>query len=391
MDVDDSFVHTSRTNRFCEVEWRRLLSAQGIEEKARCAIKPLLKKVEVLTSYDLPHYLFRVWSDSSAGFNCENGEHRFQSQAAKAGLGSTNFEIMEEAEIEDNVRRHLRWNTGTKVNLFHSHWISFTCSVMFALVHACRMVEMGQKNVMFAVINTYMLKTPGRMFSAFPLIRAYKIDDIGIKDSTYAEFLAYDELKAEMEVIPFSVLLHPVSGKPRPGLPGLLRLCPFLKYNEAEKRKARRRQLQSKHKGLGLKSRMKRFRERRFPDLGILQVSRQDRAAKAIVPWRLPQGKRAGPFPISFAILEDFYRLVKRFKPGFRLPMLVSFLSLMTPEWEQDSMEEKVIEMCRGKSIFGYCLQKTKVEQKKRGSKASHSIILDMFHPCCPNYECSKR
>src|SRR6266516_506225 len=101
MDIADSFSQTSKINRFREVEWRRHLSEQGMEEKVICEMKPFLRKVEAFTSYDLPQYLFRVWSETSTGFNCENGEHRFQSQAAKVGLGATDFEIMSEAEISD--------------------------------------------------------------------------------------------------------------------------------------------------------------------------------------------------------------------------------------------------------------------------------------------------
>ena len=358
MAIADSFSHTSKANRFREVEWRRHLSEQGAEEMVIYEMKPFLRKVEAFTLYDLPHYLFRVWSESSAGFNCEKGEHLFQSQAAKVGFGATDFDLMTEAEIQENLRKHLHWEVGT----FYSHWISFTCSFMFALVHAWRMVLMGQRNVMFAVINTYTLKTPGRIFSAFPLIRAYDIHDIEIMDSVYGEFLAYDELKAEMGLIPFSDLLHPISDKSCFRFPGLLDLCPFLKYSEAEKKEARRRGSWSKHKRLRLKSRVGKFRERRFPDHDILQISSHRRATQAIVPWRLRQGKCAGPFPMSRGILEDFYGLVKRFKAGFRLPVLVSFLSLMTPKWDQGSMEERVIEMFQGKSIFGHCLRRTKVE-----------------------------
>src|SRR5690349_12281247 len=102
MLIADSFSHTSRTNRFREVEWQRHISEQGMEEKVICKMKPFLKKVQAFTSYDLPHYLFRVWSEASAGFNCENGEHRFQSQAAKGGLGATDFEDMPEVEVRDN-------------------------------------------------------------------------------------------------------------------------------------------------------------------------------------------------------------------------------------------------------------------------------------------------
>jgi hypothetical protein len=351
MAIADSFSHTSKTNRFREVEWRRHLSEQGMEEKVIYKMKPFLKKVEAFTLSDLPQYLFRVWSETSAGSNCENGEHRFQSEAAKVGLGPTDFEIMPEAEIKENLKQHLHWETGEKMCPFRSHWISFTCSFMFALVHAWRMVLMGQKNVMFAVINTYTLKTPGRMFSAFPLIRAYDIHNIEIKDSVYGEFLAYDEFNAEMGVIPFSDLLRPISDKSCFWPPGLLDLCPFLKYSEAEMREARRRGLRSKHKRLRLKSRVKKFRERRFPDQDVLQISARRRPTQAIVPWRLPQGKYAGRFPMSREILEDFYRLVRRFKAGFTLPVLVCFLSLMTPKWDQESMEGRVIEMFQGKSI----------------------------------------
>lgn len=74
---------------------------------------------------------------------------------------------------------------------------------------------------------------------------------------------------------------------------------------------------------------------------------------------------RAGPFPMSKEKLEDFYRLVKYFKPKIRLPMLVSLLSLVTPEREQDSMEEQMVYMFRGWFITWLCQLYTKIVQTK--------------------------
>ena len=345
MDTDDTFTASSITDRFAEVVWRPPQSNQGLPERIIANTKTFLHKVEAFTAYDLPHYLFRVWSDSSAGFNCENGERKFQSQAAKAGLGATEFDSMPAEEIQCNLRKHLQWYSGPVKVPFYSHWISFTCSFLFALLHAWRKACRDEKNVMIAVIDTYKLKTPVHMFSAFPLIRAFGITDLDIKDSVYAEFLAYDNFEANMDVIPFSALQQPKPDRPSSLPHGLKDLCPFLKYSEAE-----RRALRFKDKRLRLKSRMKKFRERRFPDLEILQVKPHERRVKAVVPWILPQGKRAGRSPMSQEKLGDFYRLVKPFTTEFRLPVLVSLLSLMTPEWEQDSMEEQVFYMFQGQS-----------------------------------------
>lgn len=88
-----------------------LLFGERRTEKLITKIRPMITKVEAFTSYNLPQYLFRVWSDNSAGFNCENGEMVSRSQAAKAGLGATKFDFMTDAEIQDNLNGHVRWKT----------------------------------------------------------------------------------------------------------------------------------------------------------------------------------------------------------------------------------------------------------------------------------------
>lgn len=228
---------------------------------------------------------------------------------------------------------------------------------------------------MFAIIDTYKLKKPGRIFSAFPLIRAYNIDDLEIKDSAFAEFLAYDELVAEMDIISFSALLHPTRDYPGSWPPGLLDLCPFLKYSEAEMKEAKRQGLRFKDKGLRLKSRIRKFRERRFPDLEILQIKYHGRTFNSLVPWTLPQWRSAGRFPMSQKKLEDFYRLVMPFKNALRLPMLVSLLSVVAPEWNQDSMEEQVIYMFQGQSFTWLRQHNTEIAQRKHYLRTSLSII----------------
>ena len=232
-----------------------------------------------------------------------------------------------------------------------------------------------------------------------PLTRAYNIKDPRIEDSLYGEILAYDNFEAEMDVISFSALLRPRPDfpDPRPGFPesrppGLLDLCAFLKYNEAEMKEAEEQACRSKDKRLGLKSRMKKFRERRFGDFEVLQVKPQDRRVKAVHKWTLQQGKCAGPFPMSPWELKDFYRLVKPFKPDFRLPMLVSLLSLMTRKWKQDSMEEQVIHKIQGHFVTRLCPEFAKYLQKKKPQfEFSSSIIRGTSPPCCQSCVCSRR
>jgi hypothetical protein len=55
-------------------------------------------------------------------------------------------------------------------------------------------------------------------------------------------------------------------------------------------RDTRRQGLRFKDKRLRLKSRMKRLREQRFPDLDILQVKNYKLAVNAVVHWWLPGG-----------------------------------------------------------------------------------------------------
>ena len=154
MDADDTSSTTSITNRFAEVRWRLSHSDQALHDRPITSMKPFLHKVEAFTDYDLPHYILRVSSESSAGFICENGERKTPSQAAKAGLGTTKFKSMPVKEIQRNLRRHFQWYSGPVKRPFSSHWISFTCSFLLALVHAWRKACRGEKNVIMAVIDT---------------------------------------------------------------------------------------------------------------------------------------------------------------------------------------------------------------------------------------------
>jgi hypothetical protein len=349
LDVDETFTQVSKTNRFREVEWRRCYSERGEPEKLITKIHPMIAKVEAFTAYDLPQYLFRVWSDNSAGFNCENGELAFRSQAAKAGLGATEFDAMTDAEIEYNLKAHMRWETRVGGKTFQSHWISCGSSILFAFKHAYRKHLMGEKNVKIAVIDTYKLKKPIRLFSAFPLIRAYNIVEHDIKDSAYSEYVAYDEIVAEMDVISFSDLLHVKQDSPDHMDPGLLEMCPHLCYSTAEFTQAKAKKFR-----LPLKSHIRKYRDEMYPDQRLaFEIRGYARGIKTFKSRKFPPRgiQYAGPFPISESKLEDLYRLVLPFKPERRLPMLVSILSMRTQNWEQKSVEQLIIRKFRGESM----------------------------------------
>ena len=349
LEAEDTITEIAKTNRFREVEWNRCLTEFGMRKWEIRRILPLLRRVEAFTDYDLTHFQFRVWSDESAGANCENGKHSFRSAAVKGGQGAARFENMSEANIKEHLRMHFTWEKGSKADPFYSHWISFTSSILFAFAHAYRKVIRGEKNVMLAVIDTYKIQGSVRMYSAFPLIKSYAFRTQRIKDSAYSEFLVWDELVAEMDVVPFSALLY-VEEVPGYKLKGLLKHCPWLRYKDAELKAARAR-------GHGLKSRVGRFRTSLFADRRDLNkikpeerpISRMYRAKRRKTNLHY---RKAGPFGMDTYKLDAFYWIVKPFSSKFRLPMLVALLSTITTEYEQDSMEEQVIEKLKGECMI---------------------------------------
>jgi hypothetical protein len=346
LNVDDTFVRVSNVNRFREVEWKRCYSETGESERLITKIRPIIAKVEAFTAYDLPQYLFRVWSDNSAGFNCENGEMVFRSQAAKVGLGATRFDLMTDAAIEYNLKAHMRWKTMVDGKPLLSHWISCGSSILFAFKHAYRRHLMGEKNVKIAVIDTYKLKKPTRLFSSFPLIRAYNITEHEVKDSAYSEYVVYDEIEAEMDVISFSELLYVKQESLVHKDPGLMEMCPHFYYSKADLKRAKAKKFR-----LPLKSDIRKYRDKLYPDGLAFEIRGHSRSIRTMKSSKyLPSrgSTYAGPFSMSERILEDFYRLVLPFKPVFRLPILVSILSMRTQNWEQKSMEQMVIRKFKG-------------------------------------------
>jgi hypothetical protein len=120
---------------------------------------------------------------------------------------------------------------------------------------------MREKNVKIAVFDTYNLKKPIRLFSAFPLIRAYNINEDEVKDSAYSEYVAYDEIEAEMDVVSFSDLLNVKQDSPLRKYPGLLEMCPHFLYSNPDLKWAKAKKFR-----LPLKSKIRGYRNKLYPD-----------------------------------------------------------------------------------------------------------------------------
>ena len=135
MEHEANVVKTAITNRFKQSlqkrsqTWEKYLQEPPFEEPI-FALWSYTTKVQRYTKHDLPQYLWRVYSDDSAGINKEDG---FGSMAIKCDCGPDNFYNFTDEDFADKINQHYRWGKGSKGAPFSSRFVSFTASPDFAL------------------------------------------------------------------------------------------------------------------------------------------------------------------------------------------------------------------------------------------------------------------
>jgi hypothetical protein len=97
--------------------------------------------------------------------------------------------------VQDNGHHHHHhWARGSKEHPFLNHFISFTSLFYFAITYAARKLRNKEKKIKIAVLDSYKLGDDVLAFSSFPSTRACEIQSEIIKESSFAEFLIWDEI-----------------------------------------------------------------------------------------------------------------------------------------------------------------------------------------------------
>jgi hypothetical protein len=138
---------------------------------------------------NLPHYLFRAYSDESSGGNSPEG---IISGAHLVGCGHESAHKIPSTEAKDMLERHFLWDYKHP-----SEFISWTSSLLFALQHAIRKAYFRHEpNVCICILNTRKLEQVS-IYPATTLLKVYGIKDEGKLRHEYynAEYLAHDRIE----------------------------------------------------------------------------------------------------------------------------------------------------------------------------------------------------
>jgi hypothetical protein len=330
--------------------------------------------VSSMTQLAVPRYLFRVYSEKSAGLNTPG---LFRSERARRGLACS-MEAMGESEIHDSLVGHM----STRIKNFASPWISLSTSVPWIMAKALRLKDDGHsaKSLKIAIIDTLNLPRGAQLFHAGALLRAYNVEEhMGYQNLAGSMVLAWGEIKAPMAVISVQDFLPDASAKGHLQ-PGYLALQPFhLETVDVVYRK-RYSMFRNPPKSTRLKgSKSKRRVRGKTPNTGLVKphairkrIFRRPSHWKAFVLvvqkgqaprtyrreqvagrtfWgkkfhKQPQDHRA---PMSPYQMNAFVSLVKRNvgDPRFQLPMLLFLLSTRKKDFYVDSMVDRILELSR--------------------------------------------
>jgi hypothetical protein len=209
---------TDRT--LCRLNKFQLVRINGeIRVEYVCSIpnmKAILRKTNTL-----PRYIFRVFSDSSAGFNSYG---LFKSQAAKEGR-HVDVDSVDEHHMARILHRHMIKKK------FESHLISFSSSFMWVLHRALSMKEVGGINIRIAIIDTMQIPRGTWVAHAQSLLHGYSVEaKLFFKNMGQAELFVWDYLRVAMDMVKLDDLL-----KTERGVSGLLDLLPFFRDPEKAK------------------------------------------------------------------------------------------------------------------------------------------------------------
>lgn len=193
---------------------------------------------------------------------------------------------------------------------------------------------------MIGVIDTSKIKNAARIFKSFAAIKAYNITSKKLKDSSYAEFLVWDELVADVDVVSYEALRKPY-GPSGERLQDLFELFPFLRSMN---------QKESKLGKLRLKSNVDWMRQRLYPySQEQSAIKDEGRHFKAIGRKKIICGKRVAIWSMEPRRFNEFIEIARLFRPHNQLAILVSFLSMMTTIYHKDDMMDMVVPAFRSK------------------------------------------
>lgn len=322
----------------------------------------------------LPRYLFRVFNKHSAG---DNKPGHFRSEREKHGLCGE-IENMSEDDLKDCLLGHM----ASRKTTFASPWVSLSCSVLWVMAKALRLVRDGKQmsDLQIAIVDTLNLPERTYLYHAGALLRAYNVEDQMVYSNMGDSMvLVWRQLRAPMAVIAVKDFL-----------PGYMVLQPFhldsidnlFKKHVSEIEKERlgngipgdnpKKHLK-KQKQLSIRTcsrlltpaiiRKKIFRSNTTQkiDRGYLKTQAPKVYYRKHVAKRIPNREyRQDPLDMrrgtSAEQLGEFVSFVKRNVSDvkFQLPILIFLFSTKINEIYRDAIVEQIRELDRRYTSFLY-------------------------------------
>ena len=299
------------------------------------------------THENTPRYLYRAFSDESAGVN--DPDH-LQSEAVKQS-SPVEMSALKECEVSEPTLWHLRKKK------FPSPWISMTPSPEWAFDRALRLKAEGKTNIHLAIIDTLDLKQPALIFHTPALLKAYDLEKHmpPIKNRGRAEKMVWNELITPGAVIPLDHFLktcrflgdrlvpqysamQPMHHKPLESIDqSISEVLKVLERNPT--------------RGLYAPCKIKA----RYKNGAEIEHQIEVRKSQGERTWRMEhtagrlfRGKKLNNkleenkrMPISDFIMDHYLNLVEQnFPPKFQFPMLIALLSARLDHFEYDSIVE---------------------------------------------------
>lgn len=307
-----------------------------------------LTNIQEATERRLPQWGFRVVHKRSVGWN-EEGE--YFAHAVKGGLGESDFFDFSQRDIYEQLDCHER---GVH---FTSHFVSFTESIVEALIRARSAYRRGGEDVEIHMFDLTTLKQPALIGHALALLKGYLVfrdknlvHRAKLKGASVTEFLVWDVLELDACVVRYKDLV-------RAGIteivPALRSSCRNTLLPGQDTKRNPRRPTPSE-----VRNQLCRV------ELTLKQAERDAEANKGNPLWSF-RNNRVGRFPIHtpkvFKEFEDprspmgmhtmnKYLQVARCarKPKFVLPWLVALLSLSTSIYTRESMIDLLDDILAG-------------------------------------------
>ncbi|MCJ1308006.1 hypothetical protein MMC25_001656 [Agyrium rufum] len=134
-----------------------------------------------------PRYLFRTYSESSAG---KNGPGEFFSATYASGIGHQSFFTIPPSKAKQMLDEHVRW-----FNMPNDEFISWSSSILFVLQHAVRKKAYHKdKDIHLCILDTHQMDCT--FYTAVTLLRFYNVPSVGgcRYEGLAAEYLAHEQI-----------------------------------------------------------------------------------------------------------------------------------------------------------------------------------------------------